>query len=227
MTSSSTDLSKSAARGRPSKHEAMLLRERIQAAALSEFRQRGFAGTSIDGVARAAAVSRTTIYALYTDKATLFTEMIKASITITDIAGRVAFDDRPPRIVLREALGVLNRAYYREPNLEIMRLCIAEADRFPALFEEVRNLLAKTLTGLIAYFERMHRAGIMVVADAGRAALIFNMLSLGSLKPFFVHQERLSRDEIDGHLDLALDIFLGGCFTTAPAAPAAPAPFAE
>lgn len=194
----------------------MLLRSRVQAAALREFRQRGYAGASIDGIARAASVSRTTIYALCTDKATLFTEMIKATVTATDIAGQVAFDDRPPRIVLREALTVLNRAYYRHPNLEIIRLCIAEADRFPALFEEVRDILATTLNGLIAYLERLHREGAMVVDNAPRSALIFNMLSLGSLKPFFVHQERLTTDEIEGHLDLALEIFLNGCFCRAP-----------
>lgn len=197
----------------------MRLRGRIQSAALQEFRQHGYAGASIDGIARAAAVSRTTIYALFTDKATLFTEMIKMTVTVTDIAGRVSFDDRPPRIVLREALLVLNRAYYRHPNLEVMRLCIAEADRFPALFEEVRDILATTLTGLAAYFERLRAEGRMLVSSASRAALIFNMLSLGSLKPFFVHQERLTSDEIDGHIDLALEIFLNGCFLREAAVP--------
>jgi TetR/AcrR family transcriptional repressor of mexJK operon len=197
----------------------MLLRERIQVAALQEFRLRGYAGASIDGIARVAAVSRTTIYSLYTDKETLFTEMIKTVVTTSDIARRVAFDDRPPRIVLREAIAALNHAYYRQPNLEIIRLCIAEADRFPALFEEVRDILATRLNGLIAYFERLHRDRIMEVGNARRAALIFNMLALGSLKPFFVNQERLTSDEIKGHLDLALEIFLGGCFPRPPAAP--------
>jgi TetR/AcrR family transcriptional repressor of mexJK operon len=211
MTPSSDEPARSTIRGRPSKREAMLLRTRVQEAALQEFRHRGYAGASIDGIARAAAVSRTTIYALYTDKATLFAEMIKGTVTATDIAGRVAFDDRPPRIILREALAVLNRAYYRHPNLEIIRLCIAEADRFPALFEEVRDILAATLDGLITYLERLHREGVVAVDNARRAALIFNMLSLGSLKPFFVHQDRLSSDDIDGHLDLALEIFLDGC----------------
>ncbi|WP_197277324.1 TetR/AcrR family transcriptional regulator [Sphingomonas profundi] len=205
----------SPSRGRPSKHDAKLLRQRIMAAALSEFRQRGFAGTSIDGIARVAAVSRTTIYALYSDKSTLFTEMIRGTIRIADIAGRVAFDDRPPALVLREAMTVLNGAYYREPNLEIVRLCIAEADRFPDLFEQVRDMLAHALTGLIHYFARMHAAGSMTTADSPRAALLFNMLALGSLKPFFVHQQRLTQDEIDGHIDLALDLFLRGCFVDA------------
>ena len=212
MKSANTEAPRIAVRGRPSKRDAVLLRDRIQVAALREFRQRGFAGSSIDGIARSARVSRTTIYALYTDKQTLFAEMIRTTVTGTDIAGRVAFDDRAPVIVLREAMTVLNNAYYREPNLEMMRLCIAEADRFPALFEQVRDMLANTLTGLIGYFERMQQAGSMIVPNAIRAALLFNMLALGSLKPFFVHQDRLSTDEISGHIDLALTIFLRGCF---------------
>jgi AcrR family transcriptional regulator len=216
MTEPIDEPARSAARGRPSKREAMLLRARIQAAALQEFRRRGFAGASIDGIARAASASRTTIYALYTDKATLFTEMIRSTVTTTDIAGQVIFDDRPPAVVLREALVALNGAYYRHPNLEVIRLCIAEADRFPALFEEVRAILVTTLDGLIDYFERLRREDRMMVESANRAALIFNMLSLGSLQPFFVHQERLTNDQIDGHLDLALEIFLNGCFCKAP-----------
>ncbi len=199
-------------RGRPSKQDAQLLRKRIQATALEEFRRRGFAGTSIDGIARAASASRTTIYALYADKQTLFTEIVKATITGNDIAGVVAFDDREPAVVLREAMQVLNRIYYRQPNLEIIRLCIAEADRFPDLFEQVLSILARTLTGLVGYFERMRSTGSMIVEDSARAALLFNMLALGSLKPFFIHQDRLSHEDTCGHLDLALQLFLRGCF---------------
>lgn len=201
-----------AMRGRPSKRDAVLLRERIQGAALAEFRRHGFAGSSIDGIARAASASRTTIYALYTDKETLFTEMIRASITGTDITSRVSFDDRAPQVVLREAMEALNKAYHREPNLELLRLCIGEADRFPILFEQIRDVLAQTLNGLTGYFDRMHRAGAMIVPDSHGAALLFNMLALGSLKPFFVQQGRMTAEEAGGHIDLALAIFLRGCF---------------
>ncbi|WP_162527175.1 TetR/AcrR family transcriptional regulator [Sphingomonas solaris] len=198
-----------------------MLRKRIIDAALTTFRQHGYAGASIDGVARAAGVSRTTVYALYCDKPTLFAETIDAKIVISDLSRWVAFDDRDPEIVLRETLIALNRTYYRQPNFEVLRLCIAEADRFPELFEQVCTLLGTALVGLTAYLERLHAAGRLTIHDPGRAAILFNMLALGSLKPFLISGERLSPDDRGGHLDLALHLMLHGCLGPPPA-PAAP-----
>ena len=210
MTAPGKDTPYTPARGRPSKKDAVLLRERIQQTALREFRNNGYAGTSIDGIARAAGVSRTTIYTLYGDKETLFRGMVHAATSFTDIANHVVFDDRDPAIILREALIVLNNAYFRVPTLEIFRLFIAESDRFPALFEDARDVLLSSLAGLVAYFERLHEAGAMIVGDAKRAALIFNMLSLGSLKPLMVSRDILTPDDQFGHLDLVLETFLRG-----------------
>lgn len=198
------------ARGRPSKRDAVLLRERILQAAIENFMQEGYGGASIESVARLAGVSRTTIYSLYAGKEQLFTAMIHASVLGTDIGTQVAFDDRPPREVLREAMRTLNQAYYNEPNLEIIRLCTGVADRFPDLIRNVREVLGQRLTGLTRYFERLRDAGRLELADCNTAALLFNMLALGTLKPFLIHQSRLTESETAGHLDLALDIFLNG-----------------
>lgn len=213
------DLPRMPLRGRPSKEDAALLRRRILATALTEFRQRGYAGSGIEGIARAAGVSRTTIYALYCDKPTLFTEMIRATIVTSDLSRWVDFDDRSPEIILREAFVALSRVYYREPNFEIIRLCIAEADRFPDLFEQVRSSLGTTLNGLRAYLTRLLDAGRLAITDVERAAILFNMLALGSLKPFFVSQKRLTQEDRDGHIELALHVFLHGCLAPRSAEP--------
>ena len=204
-----------APRGRPSKTDALLLRARIQATARKEFREHGYAATSIDAIARAAAVSRTTIYALYSDKRTLFNDMIQVTVRPPELFEDIVRDDRPPEVVLREAMVALNAAYYRASNIEIIRLCIAEVDRFPDLIEDVRERLALSLKHLCAYLVRLRAEGRIAVDDCWNATLLFNMLALGSLKPLLKQQDRMTEDEATSHIEMALGIFLRGCFVAA------------
>ncbi len=207
---------RSASRGRPSREEAAALRARLCDAALREFLRNGYSATSIEGVARASGVSRTTIYALYRDKATLFGAMLRESVSHTDIGAWVAFDDRPPELVLTDAIRAIRHFYYRKPNLKLMRLCISEAERFPELTERLRDVLGDSLVALTAYFVRLRDAGRLRIDDCEVATRLFNLLALGTLSPFFIPEDRLTDYQKSGHLEMALQIFLNGALRTPP-----------
>lgn len=59
-------------------------RERLFAAAAAEFAARGFAGTSVDRIARAARVNKAMIYYYFTSKAALYHEILRDMFAAVD-----------------------------------------------------------------------------------------------------------------------------------------------
>jgi TetR/AcrR family transcriptional repressor of mexJK operon len=132
---------KSAARGgRPSRAEALRLRERILAAATDLFLAEGYGLTSIEAVAKRAAVSKRTFYDRFEDKAALFAAAVH----------RIIDNIRPPPeaplveganledILSRIAMLIL-RAALTPQGLALHRLVNAESARFPELVRAVAS----------------------------------------------------------------------------------------
>lgn len=107
-------------------------------AAREIFLTQGFAGTTMDQIAARAAVSKQTVYKQFTDKEQLFRQII------LDTMGRAVADMvRGATLVLRsddglehdlvELAGNLVRAIWQPEVLQLRRLVIGEAGRFPEL----------------------------------------------------------------------------------------------
>src|SRR5450755_2390472 len=62
--------------GRPSRADALLLRERILEAATELFLQEGYGSTTIEAVAARAGISKRTFYDRFDDKAALFAAVV-------------------------------------------------------------------------------------------------------------------------------------------------------
>jgi TetR/AcrR family transcriptional regulator, mexJK operon transcriptional repressor len=110
-------------------------RRAVMAAAADLFMLDGYAAVSMDAVARAAGVSKATLYAYFTGKEALFEAI--ASSACEDLRQRadsfLGQHDRP----LREALEELGREWLRfmlRPQVRALhRVMVAEATRFPSL----------------------------------------------------------------------------------------------
>lgn len=108
--------------------------DQVLAGARDVFMADGFEGASVDAIARAAGVSKATLYSYFPDKRLLFME-----VADTECArqSRQAFEsidtDAPPRVVLglagRHLLGFITSTF----GHQMFRLCVAECDRFPSL----------------------------------------------------------------------------------------------
>jgi AcrR family transcriptional regulator len=112
-------------RGRPRDPET---EARILSCALDQLAEDGYAGMSIDGVARAAGVSKTTIYRRFADKNDLVTAAI-ATYSIQDVEN-LEGDTR------RKLIAIMQSARERMidgPGMTIMRQILAEAQRNPEL----------------------------------------------------------------------------------------------
>ncbi|MGA1264166.1 MAG: TetR/AcrR family transcriptional regulator [Prochlorothrix sp.] len=142
----------------------------ILAAALREFIKTGYMGTSLDRIAKAAKVSKPTLYSYFHDKASLFEAVIKGQIQtfsqdMTKLSLDWNFQVSPdpnsypdPRTLL---LMVLNRLLDRmlnntDQHHEIVRLLLGESGRFPNLAQQVIASVHKPVIDRLSHLLTTH-----------------------------------------------------------------------
>ena len=112
-------------------------REAITAAALDEFVARGFAATRLDDVAKRAGVAKGTIYLHFKDKEALFQELVRTALV--PLIGRLIATppkgDGSARAMVEGFAETFVREIAGTRRGDIVRLIIAEGERFPALSE--------------------------------------------------------------------------------------------
>lgn len=176
------------------------------------FLRDGFEGASVDEIARAAGVSKATLYSYFPDKRLLFMEMATAQCEAQGAEVLVALDrDKPPRVVLPYiGRGVLD-FLLSDLGQKVFRICAAEADRFPELgaqFYECGPLLVRR--ELHSYLAAAMARGEVEIDDLGLAAEQFIELCKADLwiKRLFGIRDQFAEDEITRVIEAAVDTFM-------------------
>ena len=126
----------------------------IREAATTLFLRNGYVGTSMDEVAALARVSKQTVYTHFDDKERLFTELVLSNTERVD-----DFVDEMTALLERAAdperdLGELARRYLgavvRPQVLQLRRLVIGEAGRFPDLARAYHERVPERVVGALA-----------------------------------------------------------------------------
>jgi AcrR family transcriptional regulator len=139
--------------GRPPKELAGEVQERILDAARKVFLARGFEGTSIDEIAEAARSGKPTIYARFANKRALFT-----AVVMRDVVSRIEQfkTDMPTQATAEERLTTAGLAMLdwtlSSERMGMMRLAVAEAQRFPDLASTVSRTARERSTEVAARF---------------------------------------------------------------------------
>ena len=158
-------------------------RRAILEAARAEFLRSGFAGTSMDAIAASAEVSKQTIYKQFEDKERLFTEIITTDIEGAEQRSEALVDALSDSEDVEKDLRDLARRHVSDvlqPHLvQLRRLVIAEADRFPDL---ARTWYARgperAASTLADRFTALAKRGRLRLDDPLLAAQHFNWLVL-------------------------------------------------
>src|SRR3954452_5748670 len=118
--------------GRPTSAEATQIAERIRQAAVDTFLEYGYDGTSMEAVAQAAGVTKSTLYSRFPDKRTLFLAVSAWALTrqVRDVRALGPLPDEPADALLIVARGILARSVDLD-IVRINRMAIAESERFP------------------------------------------------------------------------------------------------
>jgi len=150
-------------------------------AATTVFLRNGYVGASMDEVAALAAVSKQTVYKHFADKESLFSEIVTG--TVDEAGDRVhaevlqLADSGDVAADLRDLARRQLKLVMQPRVLQLRRLVIGEAGRFPALGRTFYERgPGRTLQALAEAFTRLADAGALKVDDPQLAAEHFNWL---------------------------------------------------
>ena len=189
--------------------------ERLRRAAIDEFAARGFEGANIGRIARAAGMSKKTVYRFVSSKEDLFLstaeERLGASIYAALSAAPLGTACEARLRLLLFGFGTLALS---DDGIAFYRLMMRDGIRFP----QIANGYADAMTrGVIAPLEAILRDGCatgeIIVTDANRAAR--TLLSMTFSEP--MHDAALGLDvartasDVEDIIGFALGIFMDGC----------------
>lgn len=189
--------------------------QQILEAATALFLEKGYDLTTMDDVANRAGVSKATVYKHVADKERLYAEVVEATIDQIAIAMHLVADTLAADAEPAEALALLARkllqALLRPQMLQLRRMVIAQADRFPAVGRAwYERGFGRVIETLAAGFERMAQRSGLVLPDPVLAAHHFAglLLWIPLNRAMFTGEHRSSKAELERYADAAVAAFL-------------------
>lgn len=172
----------------------------------------GYEGASVDTIARAAGVSKATLYSYFPDKKMLFAEVARNECQRQAGAASADIDmSAPPAVVLPQAGRHLLRFFLSEFGQRVFRICVAETERFPELGRQFYESGPRRVeNALTCYFDLAIARGELSIKDKTLAAHQFAELCKAMLFPRIVFgvQTQFEPAEIDRVITGATEMFL-------------------
>ncbi|MBP7003216.1 TetR/AcrR family transcriptional regulator [Amaricoccus sp.] len=169
----------------------------------------GFQAASVDDIARAAGVSKATLYRYFPDKAALF-----AAVMSGDCAWRreipVETEERALTAILADFARWTTEQAFSAEGQNAFRAALAESERFPALGEEFYRKVDGARRWLAPVIEAAAARGEIEVDDPDLAARRFLSLCRGDLflRRLFCGAGAACEARIEQHVAEAVEGFL-------------------
>ncbi len=172
----------------------------------------GYEGASVDAIARAAGVSKATLYSYFADKRLLFMEVARTECQgQLDDAKSILDGGKAPQEVLAQAGRRMMGLILSPFGQAIFRMCVAEGDRFPELGREFYRTGPKVFHDtLVVYFRQAIARGELEIDDMPLASDQFIKLCHATLftEMMFGMRKTASEAEIGRVVDGAVETFL-------------------
>ncbi|WP_397542843.1 TetR/AcrR family transcriptional regulator [Roseovarius salis] len=176
------------------------------------FMRDGYEGASVDEIARAAGVSKATLYSYFPDKRLLFSEVARIECNRqADEALDVLGNEAPIEDVLKEAARRMVEFFLSDFGQQVFRICVAESYRFPELgrrfYDSGPAMVRDRMTSVLKPYADK---GILEIDDMDLAANQFGELCKSDL---FVRSlcgvcGEVRQSDIDRVVNGAVDMFL-------------------
>jgi len=202
--------------GRPTRKEAARRLERVLSIAQRHFLTSGYGATSVEAIARDAGTAKKTLYHHFGGKAGLFTTVMEAlrRSWIVELENLTLMSREPACVLEAVALRLLD-AGTRPKMIELHRLFLTEAQRFPELARSCygKNGEMRGMEPLSDYFRSAVADGSLKIDDIALATEQFTFLVLGGLRGRILLgiSQRPSARERRRIAHQAVLIFLAGC----------------
>ncbi len=172
----------------------------------------GFEGASVDDIARAAGVSKATLYSYFPDKRLLFLEVAKTECTRQAEEAQQVIDlTAPPAEVLHQAAKRMVAFVLSDFGQRVFRISVAESDRFPELGRDFYNSGPALVRARIAgYLDMAVTRGELAIDDTVLAADQFAALCKAQLfdRIIFGIVHRASAADVDRVIAGAVAMFM-------------------
>ena len=186
-------------------------RRQIMDGAHRVFMEQGFDGASMNEIARAAGVSKGTLYVYFPDKSRLFEAIVEQEVLEE---GKLAFNF-DPTISAEKTLRDFGRAYIevlcRPGGGSNVRTVIGIAERMPEVGRSFyENVIEHTFNRFAEYLQARVKAGELIIADCTLASPQFLMMCQATLFQPYIFQAKPapSRPQIERVVESATKIFL-------------------
>ncbi len=172
----------------------------------------GYEGASVDDIAKAAGVSKATLYSYFSDKRLLFMQVAKTECARqADHAIETIDMEAPVRQVLNNIAIEMMDFITSQFGKRIFRICVGESDRFPELgreFYESGPMMVRNR--LVEYFKEAVAKGELQITDFELAADQFHELCKADLFPRMVFNmtDEFTKEEKRRVVDGAVDMFM-------------------
>jgi TetR/AcrR family transcriptional repressor of mexJK operon len=191
-------------------------RKAILDAATEAFLEHGYLGTSMDEIAAAAGVSKQTVYKHFSDKRSLFAEMVALAVDESRDPVEAELATLKPGDDLADDLRRLARRQLEailEPRLlALRRLVIAEAERFPELGRVFYERgFGRSSAQVAEALARLAEAGALQIDDPQLAAAHLSWLTLSAPvnRAMVLGTKGIPpKREIDRYIDSGVNVFL-------------------
>jgi TetR/AcrR family transcriptional repressor of mexJK operon len=176
------------------------------------FVERGFAATSLVDIARGAGVATRTLYQHFGDKEVIFREVIFARDAEAALQPPIVESGDTLYDALLKASDYAYTITYRERSIGLMRLMIAESNRFPEFMQSIaKSIFAHFRSNIEKVLESLAFAGLIPQGDHARSAELFSDLVLGS-HPIMTYTNWDAALPGKRDVEERLDIFILGRF---------------
>lgn len=188
--------------------------EELVKAALVLFVEQGFATTNLKDVARAAGVSKGTVYLYFKSKEDLLLEVVRSAVVpIMDFADDEELSsDEPASVLLARLIRRWMQEFEDRGLSGVPKLVMAESGNFPELAQQYVDLVVQRARRLFArVLKRGMATGEFRPLDVRQTV----QLLLAPLAYAHVHKHSLGPYDpgmlpLDTYVDLHLDLFLRG-----------------
>ena len=186
--------------------------DQVLAGAREVFLADGFEGASVDDIAKAAGVSKATLYSYFPDKRLLFLEVAKMECQAqSDAAVAQVESSGDLREALTQAATRMSRFFLSDVGMQVYRIVVGESQRFPEVGREFYNAgPAHVRTILKAFLQKGIDEGKLRIDDLDLAADQFPELCKAGLHLQLALglRDRPSDEDIDRVFAGAVDMFL-------------------
>ncbi len=198
--------------GRPNAVEIDRRKGLVLDVATDLFVNRGYAATTLVDIARGAGVATRTIYQHFGDKEAIFYEVIFAR----DEGEALDHPSVEPGDTLFAALERAGRYAYqvtcRKKSIGLMRLMIAESNRFPKFMKKVAiSIFARFRRNIENVFEQLEAVELIPAGNHTRSAELFSDLLLGS-HPIMTYTSWNAAPPTEHDLNERVELFILGRF---------------